>query len=365
MNVVATCVYSVFALLSMIGIKIAKKKESKNKSDLKTIDLNEISVIIPFRNESKRISPLLESIKNSKLLPKHFYFVDDHSTDSSVELISMYINKGKMSIVTLPKNNEGKKSAIAYTIGNYVKTKFVLTIDADTYFTSDYFKQLETLAISELTILPVQMNGQKIMTSCFAYDYSVLNTVNRIAYGYSTPILASGANLLFSVEKYLLHNGFEEHKNYLSGDDQFLLNNFISNNIKPTFSSHYALTIKTQSPETIKTFIQQRVRWFQKNNVSSTRYSNLILSLNASVQLVFYVSIIMGGITKEWTEITLLFLFKVIVDHFVINVLNKQKHHFFTVLLTSIIQPFYYLSLLILVLTYIPQWKGRETILNQ
>ena len=365
MILIAIFTYSLFALCSILGIKKAKKKESKKQKHIKTISLDDISVIIPFRNESQRILPLLEAIKNSKLLPNHIYFTDDHSSDNSVELISQAIKKDIMSIITLPVKNEGKKSAIAYTINHFVKTKFILTLDADTYFSSDYFKQLETLACSDLTILPVQMTGKKILTSCFSYDYSVLSTVNRIAYGYSTPVLASGANLIFSVEKYQQYNRLEDHKNYLSGDDQFLLNNFISNNIEIGYSSQAKLTVNTQPPESIKTFFQQRVRWFQKNNVSSNRFSNLILILNAFVQLTLFTSLILGLINKQLIEIILLFTFKVLTDHIIINILNKQRHHFLTVLLTSIVQPLYYISLLTLVITYTPKWKGRNTILNE
>lgn len=365
MNLIALCTYSLFALSSIVGINKAKKKESKKKKLTNTFSLDDISVIIPFRNESQRIIPLLEAIKNSKLLPNHIYFTNDHSTDNSFELISNAINNDKISLLVLPEKIEGKKSAIAYTINHFVTTKFVLTLDADTYFSPNYFKQLETLAYSELTILPVQMTGKKILTSCFSYDYSVLNTVNRIAYGYSNPILASGANLLFSVEKYLKYNRLEDHKNYLSGDDQFLLNNFISNNIEIGYSSQVDLIVNTQSPESIKAFFQQRVRWFQKNNASSNRFSNLILILNALVQLTFFISIICGGIAKQLNEVVLLFMFKVITDHFIVNILNKQRHHFLTTLLASIMQPFYYLSLLILIATYTPKWKGRNTILNK
>ena len=63
-----------------------KTKEKKDKSEL-----NLISVLIPFRNEAKRINTILNSIKNhrtDKNIIIEYIFIDDHSSDDSVEIIS-------------------------------------------------------------------------------------------------------------------------------------------------------------------------------------------------------------------------------------------------------------------------------------
>ena len=80
-------IYSVLGITILFGYAFQIKKEEKDTSK-KHIDINELIVIIPFRNEELRIKKLIDCINNLTLIPRKFIFVNDHSEDNTIELIN-------------------------------------------------------------------------------------------------------------------------------------------------------------------------------------------------------------------------------------------------------------------------------------
>jgi glycosyltransferase involved in cell wall biosynthesis len=133
---------SLLGTISVLGYFLQRQKESKLVADENGIDLAELVVIIPFRNEEKRIDILLESIKKSGLHPKRYIFVNDHSTDLSCERIEQQLNETiPHQIISLEDGVEGKKLAIRKGIELSV-SEDVLGWDADCSFSPNYFERL-------------------------------------------------------------------------------------------------------------------------------------------------------------------------------------------------------------------------------
>lgn len=94
---------------------------------MKTID---VSFVIPVYNDSNYIDKCIECINNQGLDSFEIIFVDDCSTDNSVEIIN--INNNKYNNIVLIKNNENMGPGYSRNRGTSVaKGKYIRFIDCD------------------------------------------------------------------------------------------------------------------------------------------------------------------------------------------------------------------------------------------
>ena len=118
-------------MLLLIGWLRQQRKERNGMNG--NISLDNITVIIPFRNEAERLAGLINSILSSSQYVKQFIFINDHSSDNSSEIIQASLGGLPYLIVDLPVHLAGKKQAIKFGI-NQATTSFILTLDADVSF---------------------------------------------------------------------------------------------------------------------------------------------------------------------------------------------------------------------------------------
>ena len=91
----------------------------------------ELTIIIPFYNEARTIGTLVQELQSLPIDTfKTCLFVDDGSTDSSVNLLESALMSAKFDYQLLTKANGGKASAIQLA-SRAVKTSHVLILDAD------------------------------------------------------------------------------------------------------------------------------------------------------------------------------------------------------------------------------------------
>jgi poly-beta-1,6-N-acetyl-D-glucosamine synthase len=353
--------YLIFSAFSIIGI--LKYKKGKLKQDNPTpISLTDIHLIIPFRNEENRINGLIQSLNNSEFLPNQITFIDDHSTDKTCEVIQSNLKTRDFQILSLPQTEKGKKAAIRFGIDSNKDLPYILTFDADINFGQDYFKNIETLQSSDLLILPVVMTGKSIFHSLFAFDYNLLSLINRITTGWFRPILVSGANLLFKKKQFLDIDSYVNHQHIASGDDMFLLKDFIENKKVVQLISDSKHNVYTSAPENYYEFISQRIRWSNKTKTIDDKVSNQILILNVFILSAFYVSLFICFYLQIWKLSVMLFLFKNIIDVTILFIDNNgttiKKSYLMPIY--SIFQPFYYLSIFIGLIFINVKWKDRK-----
>ncbi len=93
---------------------------------------NLLSVIIPARNEEKRLPVLLESLKNIKNIPLEIIVVNDQSSDKTAEVATTFGCK----LVEAPGRPEGwtGKSWACHYGAKFASSDLILFTDADTRF---------------------------------------------------------------------------------------------------------------------------------------------------------------------------------------------------------------------------------------
>ena len=96
----------------------------------------QLTIIIPFRNESPRISPLLKSLTQLQFSGDlEVIFCNDHSTDNGTEIIQEWSEQQSFDIKILNASPSeiGKKAALAMGI-SHAMHPIILTTDADCCF---------------------------------------------------------------------------------------------------------------------------------------------------------------------------------------------------------------------------------------
>lgn len=117
-----------------------------------------ISVVIPVYNTSSYLARCIDSIFEQDLKDVELIFIDDYSTDNSLEVLNQCL-KGRVSenltIVKNPKNlgsGETRNKGISLAKGDYV-----IFVDSDDYVTSDYFLVLKNAIESRPDIVVFDM----------------------------------------------------------------------------------------------------------------------------------------------------------------------------------------------------------------
>ena len=90
-----------------------------------------LSVLVPIFNEERTITQLVGQLTELPIgTIKQCIFVDDGSTDSSMELLTQALNQSDLSHLILKKENAGKASAVKDG-AKHLSTSHVVILDSD------------------------------------------------------------------------------------------------------------------------------------------------------------------------------------------------------------------------------------------
>ena len=336
-------------ILILLAAKMSINRSSKYKID-------SVSVVVPFRNESNRITDLLSSINNA-IIPEgltiEFIFVDDHSTDYSYDVIKSQLTK---QFKIIKSSKRGKKFAIHEGV-ELAENKYILTLDADVSFNSDYFEHLAQLEEADLTILPVAMTGKTFFQKLASVEFSFLQLITFSSLNMKMPILANGANLLFSKKAYLEVVDGRSDWEIASGDDVFLLKAIAKNKGTVAGSNLSAHAVQTDAPRSNRELIGQRKRWLSKMAMSF----GLMETVGAVLLLLYTLGFIVALFFVQSSSFALLPLgIKLALDLLLIISIKQKGFRVLDVLAVVFFQfwyPIYLLMLLIPSKTKEARWS--------
>ncbi len=352
-------VYSVYLLVFHTGGLIRLiQKESKIKHE-KSIGLENITAIIPCRNEEKRINQLLDSIKKSLSLPCEIIFVDDHCDDRTHLLIEK-VQNSSIKLISLD-NKIGKKRAIEKGIRE-AKTDFILTLDADVSFSPDYFNKIGNLHNSDLHILPVKHFSTRFFNRFIQQDILLADLLNQAIAGWIRPIFCSGANLLIKKDEYLAAIKQTSYFEIDSGDDILLLREFHRQNKKIEFHTDSSIEVETELPSTYKEVIHQRMRWLGKSFKVGDRLANSLALIQLTFSLLNFAFIITTLVFFPLKFALLMIAVKTILELlFSFNYYQKsnQLRLWLTTPIYLLILPLINTIMAFAFLGFKPEWKGR------
>lgn len=356
---VAMAVYACLVVFFVLGRKQAKKQSRVAK---KTHDLNDLTLVVPFRNEQKKLQHLVASIAKLDEGPKEIIFVNDHSEDAleSVPFIGHISNR----LLHLPKNQHGKKAAIRLGV-SAATTSFILTWDADVSPDTAYFSELKRWTWTDLTLLPVEMRGSKFISGFFAMDYQLQTQANLALSAFFRPITASGANLLFAKTEYEKSEQNRADEAVASGDDLFLLKSMRERKKTISVLTADKLCLETQAPKTLTNGMSQRLRWLGKSGQVKDSFATSIGILVFIAQMLYYTFAFSQLATGDWGATVVMILIKGELDAFLCTYKFQEQFSTVNVFLYQLSYPIYILALLFGLVFVKPTWKGRELVNRQ
>lgn len=357
----------------LIGSFIIGFNRIKHFEEVLLRNLTRFTIIVPFRNEEENLPDLIKSLDNLNYSKNHFevIFVDDDSTDNSVELCSRLLSYSQLDFKIIKNkrlSNAPKKDAIATAVNN-AKYYWIATTDADcevpnTWLeTSNSFINKEDVA---MIVAPVTYTSSDSFFEQFqTLDVLSLQAATIAGFGLSLPFLCNGANLMYRKDLFTELNGFENNDDIASGDDIFLLEKAVKKYpklVKYLKSKNAIVYSKAES--SLSGLIQQRIRWAAKTSNYKSTFGKfvglLILLMNALIVIVLFLSVF--GIFN-WLYFIGFLVLKLFMDYLLLsksaklfNQTNLLNNYFFS----GLLYPFFSVFVAFKAMFSKYKWKGRS-----
>lgn len=263
----------------VIGYFIIGFNRLKSTSEIESTEnliapFTKFSIIIPFRNEAKRLPQLLNSL--SKLnYPKDCFevlLINDASTDESFKTIENFRKKNLNISIYIYDNQRTsaapKKDAITLAIAK-AKYEWVLTTDADCMLPSTWLDCYHDFICNNNVAFvagPVMYKtGTSFIDQFQLLDVLSLQGITMGSFGHQKGLFCNGANLAYTKTLFNKINGFTNNNTIASGDDIFMLENAQTQFPEKVGYLKSRLAVVETFPETSwATLISQRTRWAKK-----------------------------------------------------------------------------------------------------
>ncbi|MDR3667954.1 MAG: glycosyltransferase [Ignavibacteriaceae bacterium] len=253
-----------------------------------------ISIIIPFRNESKKILKSLESIEKQDYPRDKFevIYVNDFSDDDSLEILGKAEKAKNIKILSVPEEYskyQHKKRAIRFGIENS-HGSIIVTTDADCLHGVNWLRTLIGQFDSETGFVsgPVEfLEESTLFNRMQRLEFAGLVLTGAGLIGINEPIICNAANIAYRKKAFNEVSGFSYKHSLASGDDELLMQKIRKEtNYKIKFCMDKGAVVKTSSNGSLNQFYQQRKRWASKGLF----YSNHLLILKLIMIFLFYLS---------------------------------------------------------------------------
>jgi len=329
----------------------------------------QFSVIIPFRNEEKRLPELLASVALLHYTRALFeiILVDDESTDNSAEIIKQFSNNNPTIAIKLIANirqsNSPKKDAISTAI-SMIKYNWIITTDADCILPKTWlccFNNFINEYDPNMLVAPVSFKSDPSFLQQFQLiDFLSMQGATIGGFGIQQPFMANGANLAYKKDVFLELNGFNDNDFIASGDDVFLLENFVAHDQKKVlFIKNIKALVTTFPTKNWDELIQQRKRWAAK----ATHFKSIFAKGIGAIVFLTNIGIGLALIISLFYPIFLILLLpKFTIDTLLIFKtahVYQNKISFLSYLKTLLLYPFFTVYIAITSLLNPFVWKGR------
>ncbi|MDN3595484.1 glycosyltransferase family 2 protein [Zunongwangia endophytica] len=332
------------------------------------------SIVIPFRNEAENLPNLLESLAllNYPFELFEILLVNDESEDDSEKIIAEFKqDHPQLHLKFLQNNrttNSPKKDAITTAI-KFAEFEHILTTDADCTLPSLWLQSFNTEILQHnpaMIAAPVkiEVNDNNFLSSFEALDFLSLQISGAGAFGLNKAFMANGANLCYKKQSFVEQNGFDSNTEIASGDDVFLLQKFIQQQLKVTFLKDQNAIVKTKPQSGFKRLVQQRIRWASKTSAYTSNFAKLTGLIVFSMNFAFSLSLLLGIFKLfPFPYFMILFLVKFNLDFVLLyrgSIFFNSEGLMRKYLVSSVLYPFFSVYVAILSLFGGYNWKGRR-----
>ncbi len=266
-------VFSILLLYYLYFISIIYRGLGRLRRTDKKNNIPEfISIVIPFRNESENLPGNLKGLvaQNYPGDKYEIIYVNDSSTDDSVEVLKQLIATDNISAISVPDEfspNAHKKRAVRYGIQN-AKGDLIITTDADCFHEKDWLQTMVNYLDQDTAFVsgPVEfIEKANVFSTMQKIEFAGLVITGAGLIGIKKPTICNAANILYRKKVFDEVNGFNDNLNLSSGDDELLMQKIHKKTkYKIAFCPERKAVVKTEANNSVEQFYQQRKRWASK-----------------------------------------------------------------------------------------------------
>jgi biofilm PGA synthesis N-glycosyltransferase PgaC len=331
-----------------------------------TAEQDKISIVIAFRNESKNLPILLDSLSKLEYQQRNveIIFVDDKSEDDGPDVINSWIQTTRLKARLLSSADSGKKAAQNLGI-EAAQFSIVACTDADCELPCTWLKRINEAFINpktELVFGSVELKGSNNNLQRMEFLALIGSTVGMLQQGWA--VMGNAANMAFRKATYMAAFASLDAKKSVSGDDVFLLHEVAKKpnavNVLPGADS----VVKTFPQSSFNALLSQRIRWASKAKLYVSRKAIAVafLVFLANTLLLCLLFGMFFQITYAISFIPLVFV-KLTSDYVLLKAFSKYYKHEFSLkifLLQEVLNLIYIPSVAILSQLQGFKWKGRK-----
>jgi len=258
-----------------------------------------VSVIVCAKNEENNVKKYIPLLAEQDYPDFEIVLIDDASSDETLEVFEEYERTYPNIRLVKVQNNEAfwgnKKYALTLGI-KAAKKDYLLFTDADCYPTSkDWITAMTSQFSTEKTIVLGYGGYEKVENSIINKVIrfeTVLTAVQYFSWAKAgLPYMGVGRNLAYKKEEFFNVNGFIEHIQVRSGDDDLFINQASTKENTTISYSPQGFTYSKPKESYKAWFVQKR------RHVATANYykffDKMQLGLFYSSQLFFFLSVIL------------------------------------------------------------------------
>ena len=263
------CLLILFYLINWLSIP------TKLNSILHEKYSTQISIIIPARNEEQNIKICIDSILKQDYPADLFEIivVDDHSIDNTAAVVAAY-NSESIKLISLADELNGnainsyKKKAIEIAVQKAKGTLIVCT-DADCIVTPKWLSSIAAAYEKHGSFFiasPVSFYQEDSLLKIFqSLDFLTMQGITGAAVYTKFQSMCNGANIAYEKRIFNEVGGFKGIDSIASGDDMLLMHKIAKlYPEKVMFLKNKNAIVRTLPVDSIKGFLNQRIRWASK-----------------------------------------------------------------------------------------------------
>jgi len=359
-------VYFSIVIALWVGWQLTFEKSDSKKP----ITTPAVSIVISYRNELSNLRSLLESLL-AQNYPKdqlEIILVDDHSTDSSASIVEeLAAQFPRIKNVRLAEGATGKKKALALGI-QISSYDLIVTTDADCVHNPEWISSITQCFNSNDTVMA--LGGVRIDSSSGlfakmqALEFTSLIGTTASTLFYQQPTMCNGANLAFRKKAFLEVGGYDGNYEIASGDDEFLMRKIharFPGGI--VFMSNQHSVVTTQASRSLKSFIDQRIRWAGKWKYNSSIGAKLLAVFVLVFQLSYVILPIAGWCHWVMPErVYFLMVVKLALEFMLLYPVTfflQVRWRWIPFLILQVVYPFYVVGVGLLAQRQSVSWKDR------
>lgn len=292
------------------------------------IQVDSCSILISIKNEEENLKKNIFSIL--KQIPQGYevVFIDDYSTDSSIEFLKK--TQDQYPFLKIIKNSKkpGKKYAISCAI-DQISNNNILFTDADCFVNSEKWaqKMFSKFNNEKKIVLGYSPYVGKGFLNRFIRFETFMAALQYFSYAIiGIPYMGVGRNMAIEKNFFLKKKGYKTHFDLKSGNDDLFVNENSSTE-NTAIQLDQETFVYSYPPKSFSEFLTQKTRHIS----TSFRYKlihKMLLGLYSISHILFYIFIIYGLFCLPlWIPISIWLLRLIIITISTFRSFQKLKEN--------------------------------------